>query len=121
MRSLIILLVFALLASGAYYFQRDNGAAGFVTFDIPKAFEDGSCQKDAVLTANERTSITDLEGHEIRILAKHSPVYLCELEESTQRVVFPQEGTPSDCSIRAATNQCLTGFVVIPFETIILG
>lgn len=115
----IVITAAALLGAASYllFFASSPPPQGF---DVSDAFARGICSSDAVLTLEETTVLARADGDIMAVLPKQSPVYLCEEQDGYITIVFPQNGSPADCSIREE-DPCIAGVVSAPFETITLG
>jgi len=83
-------------------------------------FDSGICQDEAVLLVSEQDVMSQPGGDVTTTLSADSAVYLCDVRNGFQRVVYPQPGTRADCSTRQA-DFCEPGYIAIPFETLQAG
>lgn len=117
MKYLMIILLGVIFG---YFIFNDQANKNTSTFNVAKAFANGKCRQEAVLTLDELKVISHIGGSEVALIKKKSPIYLCEKKDNYQRIIYLNKGGSVDCSSRK-NQPCPTGLVILPFKTIILG
>lgn len=115
-RRLLIPTLIVISAIFSVYFFFPSNSGDTVDAETSWQFgENGVCEQEAVLLATNKEVRSDIDGKIISRLVKGQPVYLCDVSNEFRRIVFPQNGTPVDCSMRE-TDLCLSGYIEMPIE-----
>jgi hypothetical protein len=117
----IAAVILALCIGGALIYYLSEERENSIPLTASDAFERGLCSQEAVLLGEDVLIAQELRAAPTIQADSGRAVYLCGKVDNFQRVVFPQENTPVDCTTRGSSNPCIVGFIKTPFETITLG